>query len=167
MPETPLTADWLAATGFKWHQLDRQPEKHWLLWIGSAIREGPDWRHTADSHDLGVELAPSVYTGQWHCWLRSDVAHRYGRFLHVRHLSTQEDVIRLIEGLTGLPWHPEDALYGVLHTPEQAGRIRQKDTRLDRVWATQPPYWRTCETDPTQGTALPEHLEHFMTGRAE
>jgi len=30
-----LTEEWLKRVGFKWHQLDRQPDKHWLLWLGS------------------------------------------------------------------------------------------------------------------------------------
>ncbi len=32
-----ITEDWLYAVGFRWHQLDRQPNKQWLLWLGNAI----------------------------------------------------------------------------------------------------------------------------------
>ena len=32
--DLPLTEEWLKENGFKWHQFDRQPDKHWLLWLG-------------------------------------------------------------------------------------------------------------------------------------
>lgn len=167
MAETPISELWLASIGFKWHQLDRQTDKHWLLWLGAALRSGPQFQHVESFNDLGIELAPSVYADQWYCWLRSDISRRYGRFLHIRHLRTREELIRLIEGLTDLPWHPGDVLYGILHTPAGATHLRHDAQRLDKVLASNPPHWRTCETDETQGTALPEHLEHYMTRRAE
>ena len=36
----PITEEWLKEVGFKWHQLARQPEKQWLLWLGDAVRDG-------------------------------------------------------------------------------------------------------------------------------
>ena len=37
-PFNLITEDWLKANDFKWHQFDRMPDKHWLLWIGGALR---------------------------------------------------------------------------------------------------------------------------------
>lgn len=31
-----ITEDWLRDCGFKWEQHERQPAKHWVLWIGVA-----------------------------------------------------------------------------------------------------------------------------------
>jgi len=163
MSDDLITAEWLASVGFKWHQLERQPEKHWLLWLASAYdRHGPEL--------CGVELAPWTERGvilDWHCWFRSDLAGRYSRFLFIRSLRTQQELIRLIEGVTDLAWHPDDNLYGSMHTPAQAAMLRREAERLDRKWLQQNPPWRNCETDPTQGGALPEHLEHVMRCKAD
>jgi hypothetical protein len=34
--DEPISEAWLKAAGFKWSQLDRQPDKHWILWLGGA-----------------------------------------------------------------------------------------------------------------------------------
>src|SRR5688572_9102301 len=104
MNPEPITEDWLREVGFKWHQFDRQPDKHWLLWVGQACGQ---WGKSTD--DIGVELAPNSYDADtddltgWFCWLRSDVAHRYSRFIHVRRLRTRDEVIALVAALTGQP----------------------------------------------------------------
>jgi hypothetical protein len=51
----PITAEWLKEIGFRWHQLDRQPDKQWLLWIGEAVDQG---KNVACFEDLGLELSP-------------------------------------------------------------------------------------------------------------
>ena len=85
MNSEPITEDWLREVGFKWHQFDRQPNKQWLLWVSDACGQ---WGSSGD--DLGVELAAGSYDAErgdregWFCWLRSDVSHRYSRFIHVR-----------------------------------------------------------------------------------
>lgn len=158
-----ITEDWLKSVGFRWHQFDRQPEKHWLLWLGDAMNGGG----FSSFEDIGVELAPGAYNykrrdnDEWFCWLRGDSAHRYHRFIHVRHVQEQRDVIRIVEGLTGQLWNPDNHHYGSVRTPEQAERIRQEDTRrLDRRenWQQRPP-WAEVEKDDTRGRALPEHME--------
>lgn len=97
----PITADWLKSLGFRWHQFDRQPDRHWLLWIGNAFEDD-----CADLEDIGIELAPG-HDGKWFCWFRSDAGSRYGRFLHVRHLRWQSDVIGMLEGIAGRRFNPE------------------------------------------------------------
>jgi hypothetical protein len=36
----PITEEWLKLVGFRWHQLERQPSRHWLLWLGGALDDG-------------------------------------------------------------------------------------------------------------------------------
>lgn len=125
----PITEEWLREVGFKWHQLERQLHKHWLLWLGDAL----DNRATSFD-DLGVEVS----TGSddwWFCWLRSDHAGRYSRFIHIRHIRLRGELIGLIEGVTGRSWNPQDALYGSLHTPERGERLRAEANVLTyRCW---------------------------------
>lgn len=161
-PEQPeseqlISEDWLRAVGFKWHQLEGQPGKHWLLWLG---RPG-------EIESIGLEIAARAYVREdppgWFCWLRSDVARRYGRFIHVRTVRTRLDVIRLVEAITGQPWNPDNHLYGYVMTPEQAAREREREERLDRKWMRENVkagfHWREIEKDDTMGGALPDHLE--------
>lgn len=150
---TPITEDWLRAAGFKWHQFDRQPDKHWLLWLGPAIDDG-----MTSFEDLGIELAPRYRADGWFCWLRSDAAGRYHRFIHLRHLFTTEELVQLIEGITGRQWDVANNLYGAMHSPKRAACIRDADQRPDRKLLQQGK-WYTVEKDDTRGRALPEHLE--------
>lgn len=152
---SPITEDWLRENGFKWHQLERQNEKHWLLWLGGAMGKHVDFE------DIGIEVAPWV-DGTWFCWLRSDTAHRYSRFIHVRHIRTVGELIRLIEGLINAPFDHENAMYGSLRTPEQAARIRKENERLDLKFMRESPKWAEVEKDDSRGGALPEHLEHHV-----
>src|SRR4051812_37765117 len=115
---TEITEEWLKSAGFKWHQLDRQPDKHWLLWLGPAIDDG-----MTSFEDLGIELAPRWKQNGWFCWLRSDPAGRSHRFIHIRHIHTTEELILLIEGITGRKWSPANNLYGAMHSPLRAARI--------------------------------------------
>src|SRR5690349_15689787 len=89
-----MTEDWLKEVGFKWHQLARQPTKQWLLWLGDAVRDGNGY---ASHDDLGVEVAQASpgSDGLWHCWLRADYSGRYSRFIHIRHLTRQCDLITM------------------------------------------------------------------------
>jgi len=159
-----ITEDWLKSIGFKWHQMDRQPDKHWLLWIGRVMEDS-----TTCTEDLGIELAPVWFKNhageergerKWFCWLRSDHAHKYSRFLHVRHIATQADLIKLYEGLTGREWLPENHFFGSALPPKLAERERAAMQRLDRCIAMEIP-WREHERDLSQGGALPEHLEEL------
>src|ERR1043165_4736773 len=93
----PITEDWLKEVGFKWHELARSGGKHWLLWLGDAVR---DRNSMIDIEDLGIELAPA-FDGRWHCWFRADLCSRYSRFIHLRYLTTQQDLISVCEGITG------------------------------------------------------------------
>lgn len=150
----PIDEDWLKQVGFKWHQLDRQPDKHWLLWLGDSAGQG----RMTTFEDIGIEVAPNRGE-KWFCWLRSDAAGRYHRFIHLRYLSSRRDLIALVEAISGQNWFPENHLYGSCRTPEQAARIRQRDEELDRKMQREHPSWYPAEKDPSGGRALPEHLE--------
>lgn len=167
-----ITEDWLRSLGFKWDQVDRQPDKHWILWIGGAILEEREEQRPhrrsfgASSEDLGIELEqnPTEYGLEWFCWFRSDAAGRYHRFIHLRHLVYQDELIRLIEGLTGRDWSPGDIIYGELRRPGEAQRLREEHKRLDlqrNEYNANTGYgvWLEQEKDPDRSRALPEHLD--------
>lgn len=153
----PIDEAWLRQIGFKWHQFNRQPDKHWLLWIGGAMRG----RGTFGSYeDLGVEVAPDL-SGGWYCWLRDDSAGRYHRFIHVRHIETRADLTGLIDGLIGYPFDPANAEGGSLRTPEQAALVRAEHERLDRRMNRERPHWYDVEKDDTRGGPLLDHVHAF------
>lgn len=152
-----ITEGWLREVGFKWHQFDHQPTKHWLLWLAPAFAD----RRLVDTEDFGIELSGDVpgAPDQWFCWLRSDFAGRYHRFIHVRHLRFQHELIHMIEGLTGQPWNPANNLWGSMRTPEAAARMRAKEQRADQVNMMERARWQEIEKDDSRGRALPEHME--------
>jgi len=169
----PIDEEWLRASGFKWHEFERSGGKHWVLWMGSCIaaveqkRTGTRWMFTGDE-DLGIELAAGVPGGDgWFCWLRDDAGGRYHRFIHLKHVYTRLELVRLIEGITGLLWKPENHRFGSIHTDEQMERIRREDERLDRAMLRQNAKWYDVEKDDSRGRALPEHMEAAEKCRSE
>lgn len=153
-----ITEQWLSDVGFKWHELEQQGHKHWLLWLGDCLNE----RHS-DAEELGIELSKGS-DDWWFCWLRSDTAHRYSRFLHVRHLRTQIEVVQLIEALTGQMWDVDNNLYGRMMLSDRADYLRKEAERLDQQWLRRNPAWREIEKDDTRGGALPEHMQAAIDG---
>lgn len=133
---TAITEEWLRSIGFRWEQLDKQPTKHWLLWLADACIDPVETsrRMFAASEDLGIEVADDQ-RGAWFCWLRADYAGRYSRFLHVRHIAERAELVSLIEAVTGRPFIATDVLYGSFRSPEQAKRLRNDSLRLDRHMA--------------------------------
>lgn len=129
----PITEDWLRSCGWKWEQLECQPSKHWILWIATACIDHLEKsrRLFASNDDLGIELSKTGQ-GDWFCWLRADYAGRYSRLLHVRHLMYREEVVQIIEALTGRPFIIDDCMYGSFHPPETAARLRDDNERLDQ-----------------------------------
>lgn len=152
----PITVEWLKEVGFRWHQFDRQPDKHWLLWLGDALREGEGWGFSS-YEDLGIELAPNR-DGTWFCWLRGDSAGRYLRFIHVRQLHERGEVIQLVVALTGMSWLPDNHINGCVLRPEHAEARRRERDRLDHVLMRERTKWSEAEKDDSRGRALPEHM---------
>ena len=168
MTDDPITEEWLKDVGFKWHEFDLQNTKHWLLWLGGGLKEKPA---LTCYEDIGIELAAnSARDGllpDWFCWLRSDAAGRYHRFIHLRHVETRRDVTALVEAISGRPWTPENHLYGSLHSPANADRIRTDRQRADqRMIHEAGPHakWAEIEKDDTRGRALPEHMTAAIKG---
>lgn len=157
-PTDPITEEWLKAVGFRWDEWERSGGKHWTLWFGDVANES-----FSSFEDLGLELAPPSQdragnpSGGWFCWLRSDFAHKYGRFIHLRHVHVIGDVIQIIVALTGQDWHPERHLYGAIRTERAAQYLRATETRLDRS-ITKSQTWEAHEKDASQ--VRPHRKEH-------
>lgn len=157
-----ITEDWLKSVGFKWSQFDRQPTKQWTLWLGSCL-DCPDRRMFAGTEDLGIELADGQ-NGTWFCWLRSDSAHRYHRFIHIRHLKTQDQVVRLVEAFTGLPWNTRNHIYGSVLCQRCADRSREESERLDQRLLRSAYPWTEHERDETRDRPLIDHVDAAIKG---
>ncbi len=148
-----ITEDILRKLGFKWHQFDRQPDKHWVLWLGNACGQRGSYE------DLGIELAWWAPGSNWFCWLRSDTAHRYSRFVHIRHLTRLDELVLLIEGLTGAPFDPRNCMYGGLQSAADAARMRAEKERADLRCLFEGHPWREVEKDDSRGRPLVDHME--------
>jgi hypothetical protein len=154
--DEPITEDWLREVGFKWHQIERQNEKQWLLWLGDACNEAG----RIDTQDLGIEVSSGFHgDDRWFCWLRCDLASLYGRFIHIRHLRTRQELIAMIVGLTGQDWSPENNIGGCMLRPERAVLRREELQRLDLAILRERRPWRDIEKDDSRGAALPEHMQ--------
>lgn len=159
--DDPLSESWLASVGFKWHQMDRQPSRHWMLWIASVLPR----RQFVCHEDLGIEVADGAMDGEWFCWLRADTSGRYHRFIHLRHIRTPRDLVRIIEGITGEAFIPADCQTGLMLRPEVAARRREEWERLDLQILADGHSWHPGEKDDTRGRALPEHRQAYEEAR--
>jgi hypothetical protein len=128
MPE-PITETWLREIGFRWEQpFENQLHKHWILMLGAAVAN----KTAFSSEDLMLELSIcDEKEGTWHCWIRADYCGRYTRFVHVRHMRTQEEVTQLLTALAGFPFDKSLVHYGGLHKPEDVVRYRAYENRLE------------------------------------
>ena len=160
----PITEDWLRSIGFKWHQFDRQPVKIWLLWLGAVVFKGGMFM---GADDLGIEVAQNP--DDWSCWLRGDYSHRYSRFIFVRSLQTQQELIALIEAITGQPFDSANNFNGSMVTPDVAERRREEEKRRAQRLDVRllQPNWRDIEKDDSRGRPLPEHLQAAEDARTK
>lgn len=146
-----ITEQWLKDNGFKWHDVERSG-RHYLLWIGSCIAENPVKNYRVNSHDdFGIELSKfQEDVNSWSVFYRADFAGRYSRFLFTREVWETEQLTRLIEAITDIPFDKSNVWYGNLLRPEQAEHLRAEENhRLDRTWALQGK-WRDDEKDETK-----------------
>lgn len=138
-----LSEETLKRLGFRWEQHDRQPSKHWVLWIGGLLD-----RMFSGPEDLGIEVAFNESSDDWFCWLRSDAAHRYHRFIHIRHIKYEHELVDLISALSGVKFDAQNVVYGCLRTEEHAMALKAEQDRLDlRILANSHP-WTDFEKDP-------------------
>ena len=98
---TEITEDWLAQVGFKYCEPEeRQQFRHWTLTFSEQ-----------DDYGLYIETtAPGWYNRHgdlingdsgWYLWIGRG-AHQ----MHLRHVFDREEIVALVEALTGQPWVP-------------------------------------------------------------
>jgi hypothetical protein len=146
-----ITEVWLKENGFKWHEVERSGV-HWLLWMGGCIANHPDKKYHSHSYDdFGIELSKFMPNEPvWSVFYRADYAGRYSRFIYVREVWEVEQLTRLIEAITDIPFDKANTWYGSLIRPEQAARYREQEKhRLDRTMALEG-RWLNDEKDPTK-----------------
>lgn len=167
--QIPITEEWLKSVGFKWEQFERQPSKNWTLWLGGCQDCGKAWRFNGPE-DFGIVVAQNIPIHDpedhwWFCWFRSDSAGRYHRFIHVRHLRTQSEIVALVEALSGFPWRPENHQYGSVRCQSCADRWRAEEARrFDIANRESRGKWAEIEKDDTRGRATAEHMQAAIDG---
>ena len=122
-----ISEQWLIDSGFKYYQEERQTHKHWQLWLG--------WGNDQNSScidDIGIELTMAWWPNRngekignadgWNCWIISHSGMR--KHVHVRHLRTKAEVIKLVEAITGVDWDPSNHMYGNCYYAEMAKRLK-------------------------------------------
>ena len=123
----PLTEAWLSENGFKYYQEERQPHKHWTLWLGW----GSEYKNSCND-DIGVELSMAWWFNRnqekigdvdgWHCWIISGRGAR--KSIHVRLIYSEYDLINLVTAITGNEWKPENHMFGNCYTDDHANLVR-------------------------------------------
>lgn len=96
-----ITEEWLAEVGFKYREpTDRQPFRHWKLRFSEPEDYGlyiettmGGWINGSGEH-VFADSGWFLWIGRAHC------------FLHVRHVSEREEIVALVEALSGQPWEP-------------------------------------------------------------
>ncbi len=165
-----ITEEWLKSVGFKWEQYDRQSSKMWTLWLGSALvdeADGNKRRMFGDATDVGIEVSTGLHAHEvttWSCFLRSDTAGRYHRFIHLRYLLYRDELVAMIEAITGQKFIPENCFYGAMEFPEYAERRRAEQERLDRKLIQNRGKWSDHEKDDTRGRATSMATEAAIKG---
>lgn len=99
-----ITEDWLASVGFKYREPEeRQPFRHWTLTFFEPDDYGlylettmPGWLNSQGDH-INAD-------GGWFLWIG-----REHKFMHLRHVYEQSEIVALVEALTGQPWVPTKA----------------------------------------------------------
>lgn len=147
-----INHDWLRAVGFKWHELPRSGGKHWVLWFGALHST-----FLSSFEDVGIEVA-ARNDGEWHCWLRSDFARKYGRFIHIRPIAYKAELVELVSALSGQSWNPRNHYYGRICTEQEVQLLREQADRLDRRIMLESPH-AEHEKLESHGGALPDHME--------
>lgn len=165
----PITEEWLREAGFKWQQFERQPTKNWLLWLGGCTECGKAWRFSGPE-DFGIEIAHSGRSGWsdednfWFCWFRGDSAGRYHRFIHVRHLRMQRDVIDLVAALTGRPWNPANHIHGSHRCQSCADHWRAEEASRIDVQRLRDVKWSEVEKDDSRAGGNASSLQAAVDG---
>lgn len=86
-----ITWEFLRSIGFRFTSSSVDPVPHMVC---SVHR----------NQEVGLEVSPCRGPGDsWFVWLRSDLAHSKCRFCFIRHVDTEEQIVRLMEAITDRP----------------------------------------------------------------
>lgn len=96
-----LTEEWLGEVGFKYREPEEwQPWRHWTLTFGEPDDYGmylettkSGWLNRHGDH-IGADHG-------WYLWLGRGTQH-----IHLRHVTEREEIIAVVEALTGQKWEP-------------------------------------------------------------
>lgn len=96
-----ITEEWLAEVGFKYREPgERQAFRHWTLTFSEPDDCGmylettmPGWLNANGDH-IGADRG-------WFLWLG-----REHKFIHLRHVWEQQEIVAVVEALTGQKWEP-------------------------------------------------------------
>lgn len=98
---TALTEEWLGEVGFKYREPgERQAWRHWTLTFSEPDDHGmylettkPGWLNRNGEH-IGADHG-------WFLWLG-----RSTQLIHLRHVTEREEIVAVVEALTGQKWEP-------------------------------------------------------------
>lgn len=96
-----ITEEWLAEVGFKYREpRERQPFRHWTMTFAEQNDYGlyiettmPGWINARGEH-VGADMG-------WFLWLGRD-----NKFIHLRHVNNREEIVAIVEALSGATWEP-------------------------------------------------------------
>lgn len=103
----PITEDWLKENGFRAvaRRGDERTEPTVRLRRLAIAHHAKETTAFTSADDLCIDIAPNLvgdtHLGNWYVWLHQEEPYR---FLHVRMMEYQHEVIALYEGLTGCKW---------------------------------------------------------------
>lgn len=95
-----ITEEWLASVGFKYREPgDRESFRHWTL----RFSEPEDYGLYLETTHMGWINNKGEHVGGngWFLWIGRE--HKY---LHLRHVSVQAEIVALVEALIGAKWEP-------------------------------------------------------------
>lgn len=97
----PITEEWLASVGFKYRDPDdRECFRHWTL----TFSEPDDYGLYLETTRMGWinNKGEHIWADKgWFLWIG-----REHKFLHLRHVSDQAEIVALVEALIGTKWEP-------------------------------------------------------------
>lgn len=107
MTADPITVGWLMVHG--WRPLDGRAVPNYRRCVGAELRGGQPPFGSFD--DLCIDVAhDGRKPGEWFCWV---VQVEPSRCIHVRMMTTTDELAKLYEGLTGRPFAPPPARTGL------------------------------------------------------
>lgn len=96
-----ITEEWLGDVGFKYREPgERQQFRHWTLTFSEPDDYGM-YLETTKSGWLNAQGEHIGADGGWFLWLG-----REHKFIHLRYVYERDEIIAVVEALTGQKWEP-------------------------------------------------------------